>query len=51
MKGIEYARQWVRDALGIFNLELRNILHDGGVMIMAATAASSDSVSIISFLK
>ncbi len=38
MKGIEYARQWVRDALGIFNLELRNILHDGGVMIIFVVA-------------
>ena len=38
MKGIEYAKQWVRDALGIFNLELRNILHDGGVMIIFVVA-------------
>ena len=38
MKGIEYARQWVRDALGIFNLELRNILHDGGVLIIFVVA-------------
>jgi len=38
MKGIEYAKQWLRDALGIFNLELRNILHDGGVMIIFVVA-------------
>ena len=38
MKGIEDAKQWVRDALGIFNLELRNILHDGGVMIIFVVA-------------
>ena len=29
-----YARRWLRDALGIFNLELGRLLRDGGVMII-----------------
>lgn len=29
---------WLKDALGIFNHELRNILHDGGVMIIFVVA-------------
>ena len=33
-----YVKTWLRDALGIFNLELRNILHDGGVMIIFVVA-------------
>ena len=33
-----YVKNWLRDALGIFNLELRNILHDGGVMIIFVVA-------------
>jgi len=33
-----YARQWLRDALGIFNLELGRILRDGGVMIIFIVA-------------
>lgn len=39
MKGTDtYLGRWFRDALGIFNLELRNILHDGGVMIIFIVA-------------
>ncbi len=33
-----YLGRWLRDALGIFNLELKNILHDGGVMIIFIAA-------------
>ena len=33
-----YLKRWLRDTLGIFNLELRNILHDGGVMIIFIAA-------------
>lgn len=33
-----YVKNWLRDALSIFNLELRNILHDGGVMIIFVVA-------------
>lgn len=33
-----YVKQWLRDALGIFNLELKNVLHDGGVMIIFVVA-------------
>ena len=33
-----YVKQWLRDALGIFNLELKSILHDGGVMIIFVVA-------------
>ncbi len=40
MKGIRetYLGRWLGDALRIFNLELRNILHDGGVMIIFVVA-------------
>lgn len=40
MKGIRetYLERWLGDALRIFNLELRNILHDGGVMIIFVVA-------------
>lgn len=39
MKGTDsYLGRWLRDALGIFNLELKNILHDGGVMIIFIVA-------------
>ena len=40
MKGIRetYLGRWLGDALRIFNLELRNILHDGGVMIILVVA-------------
>lgn len=33
-----YLKRWLRDTLGIFNLELRSILHDGGVMIIFIAA-------------
>ena len=33
-----YLKRWLRDTLGIFNLELRNILRDGGVMIIFIAA-------------
>ena len=33
-----YLKRWLRDTLGIFNLELRNVLHDGGVMIIFIAA-------------
>lgn len=33
-----YARKWLRDALGIFNLELGRLLRDGGVMIIFVVA-------------
>ena len=33
-----YLKNWLRDTLGIFNMELRNILHDGGVMIIFIAA-------------
>lgn len=33
-----YLGRWLRDALGIFNMELKNILHDGGVMIIFIVA-------------
>ena len=33
-----YLGRWLRDALGIFNMELKNILHDGGVMIIFIAA-------------
>ena len=33
-----YLKKWLRDALGIFNMELGNILHDGGVMIIFIAA-------------
>ena len=33
-----YLKRWLRDALGIFNLELKNILNDGGVMIIFIAA-------------
>ena len=40
MKGIRetYLGRWLGDALHIFNLELRNILRDGGVMIIFVVA-------------
>ena len=40
MKGIKetYLGRWLGDALRIFNLELRNVLHDGGVMIIIVVA-------------
>ena len=33
-----YARKWLRDALGVFNLELGRLLRDGGVMIIFIVA-------------
>jgi ABC-2 type transport system permease protein len=33
-----YVKAWFQDALGIFNHELRNILQDGGVMIIFVVA-------------
>ena len=33
-----YARRWLKDALGIFNLELGRLLRDGGVMIIFVIA-------------
>ncbi len=33
-----YLIRWLRDTLGIFNNELRSILHDGGVMIILIAA-------------
>ena len=33
-----YLIRWLRDTLGIFNNELRSILHDGGVMIILISA-------------
>ena len=39
MKGTErYIGRWFRDMLDIFNRELRQILHDGGVMIIFVVA-------------
>ena len=39
MRGTDnYLKRWLRDTLGIFNTELRNILHDGGVMIIFIAA-------------
>ena len=29
-----YVKSWLKDALGIFNLELVRLLRDGGVMII-----------------
>ena len=33
-----YVKEWFRDALGIFNHELKSVLHDGGVMIIFVVA-------------
>lgn len=33
-----YVKEWFQDALGIFNHELKNILQDGGVMIIFVVA-------------
>ena len=33
-----YVKSWLKDALGIFNLELGRLLRDGGVMIIFIVA-------------
>jgi ABC-2 type transport system permease protein len=38
MMRTSYVKEWFRDALGIFNHELKSVLHDGGVMIIFVVA-------------
>ena len=38
MRVIESIKNWMRDALGIFNSELRTVLHDEGVMVIFIVA-------------
>lgn len=39
MRGTDsYIKSWIKDTVGIFNWELKGILHDGGVMIIIIVA-------------
>ena len=38
MMRTSYVKEWFQDALGIFNHELKSVLHDGGVMIIFVVA-------------